>query len=104
MQLLKFHPFLLLQRHFYSCNYCDRQKSNIHQDVPDRLGEREAVSAALRFERGLAVAPLHARTRRQGLWGMSTQFAGDLFHPNDRGYRVWASAFEPLVDSRVREL
>jgi lysophospholipase L1-like esterase len=52
-------------------------------------------------ERGLAVAPLHARTRRQGLWGVGTQFAGDLFHPNDRGYRVWASAFESAVDERA---
>lgn len=55
-------------------------------------------------ERNLVVAELHARTKRQGLWGISTQFAGDLFHPNDRGYRVWASAFEPLVDARAREL
>jgi lysophospholipase L1-like esterase len=55
-------------------------------------------------ERGLVVAPLHSRTRKQGLWGVSTQFAGDLFHPNDRGYRVWASAFEPAVDARRAEL
>jgi acyl-CoA thioesterase I len=55
-------------------------------------------------ERGLVVVSLHARTRRQGLWGVSTQFAGDLFHPNDRGYRVWASAFEGAVDARVAEL
>jgi len=57
---------------------------------------RDAAAA-----RNLVVAPLHARTRRQGLWGVSTQFAGDLFHPNDRGYRVWASAFESAVDARV---
>ncbi|CAN5246361.1 hypothetical protein BH09ACT5_BH09ACT5_07000 [soil metagenome] len=54
--------------------------------------------------RGLVVAPLHARTRKQGLWGVSTQFAGDLFHPNDRGYRVWASAFEEAVDARLAQL
>ena len=53
---------------------------------------------------GLTVAPLHERMRRQGLWGVTTQFAGDLFHPNDRGYRVWASAFLPAVDARLREL
>lgn len=51
-------------------------------------------------ERGLTVVPLHARMRRQGLWGVSTQFAGDLFHPNDRGYRVWASAFLAEIDAR----
>jgi len=55
-------------------------------------------------QRHLTVAPLHARTRRQGLWGVSTQFAGDLFHPNDRGYRVWASAFASAVDARATAL
>jgi lysophospholipase L1-like esterase len=54
--------------------------------------------------RGLTVVPLHRLTRRQGLWGVSTQFAGDLFHPNDRGYRIWASAFESAVDERLRAL
>ena len=51
--------------------------------------------------RQLTVAPLHARTHRQGLWGMGRQFAGDLFHPNDRGYRVWADAFLPAVKARL---
>lgn len=54
--------------------------------------------------RGLVVVPLHALTKRQGLWGVSTQFAGDLFHPNDRGYAVWASAFEPAIGERLRRL
>lgn len=55
-------------------------------------------------DRNLVVVPLHSRTRRQGLWGVSTQFAGDLFHPNDRGYRVWASAFAPAVEARLAQL
>lgn len=55
-------------------------------------------------EHGFAVAPLHSATRRQGLWGVLTQFAGDLFHPNDRGYDVWASAFAPAVTERARAL
>jgi acyl-CoA thioesterase-1 len=55
-------------------------------------------------DHGLAVVPLHALTDRQGLWGVTTQFAGDLFHPNDRGYRVWAEAFQPAVDARLAEL
>lgn len=46
---------------------------------------------------GLTVAPLHASMRREGLRGAFTQFAEDLFHPNDHGYRVWASAFLPAV-------
>ncbi|MGO4592642.1 SGNH/GDSL hydrolase family protein [Leifsonia sp. 2TAF2] len=54
--------------------------------------------------RGLEVVPLHATMRRQGLRGAFTQFAEDLFHPNDHGYRVWASAFLPAVTARAREL
>lgn len=42
---------------------------------------------------GLSVVPLHDALRRQGWSAMLTQFAADLFHPNDRGYRVWADAF-----------
>lgn len=52
----------------------------------------------------LEVVALHARTHRQGLWGVSRQFAGDLFHPNDRGYRIWAAAFESAVDARLAAL
>jgi acyl-CoA thioesterase-1 len=50
------------------------------------------------------VVPLYARTKRQGLWGVSTQFAGDLFHPNDRGYAIWAAAFIPTVDAALQGL
>jgi lysophospholipase L1-like esterase len=39
------------------------------------------------------VVPLHEAMRRQGRRALITQHAADLFHPNDRGYRVWASAF-----------
>lgn len=63
-----------------------------------------AANRILRAEaaaRGLTVVPLHALTKRQGMWGVATQFAGDLFHPNDRGYRVWAKAFEAAVDERL---
>lgn len=55
-------------------------------------------------KRDLIIAPLYRATRRQGLWGVITQFAGDLFHPNDRGYRVWAEAFYPAVEQRLREV
>ncbi|MDN4597179.1 SGNH/GDSL hydrolase family protein [Leifsonia virtsii] len=54
--------------------------------------------------RGLQVVPLHATMRRQGIRGAFTQFAEDLFHPNDHGYRVWASAFLPAATARAREL
>jgi acyl-CoA thioesterase-1 len=32
------------------------------------------------------------------------QFSGDLFHPNDRGYEVWADTFLPAVDARLHTL
>ncbi|MFC3689208.1 SGNH/GDSL hydrolase family protein [Aquipuribacter hungaricus] len=44
-------------------------------------------------EAGLVVVPLNDRLRAEGLQGMLTQTSGDLFHPNDRGYQVWADAF-----------
>jgi acyl-CoA thioesterase-1 len=58
----------------------------------------------LATDRGLRLAPLHAVTRRQTPILALTQAAGDLFHPNDRGYRVWASAFLPLIPAVVRAL
>lgn len=54
-------------------------------------------------ERELTVVPLHDTMKRQGVKGMLTQFANDLFHPNDHGYRVWASAFLPTVTTRMLE-
>lgn len=54
-------------------------------------------------ERGLTVVPLHEAMRRQGIYGAFTQFAEDLFHPNDHGYRVWASAFLPAVNALVAD-
>lgn len=55
-------------------------------------------------DRGLTVVPLYRRTKRQGLWGVTRQFAGDLFHPNDRGYRVWGETFRPALQARLDEL
>lgn len=51
--------------------------------------------------RGLQVVPLHEATRRRGVHGILTEFAQDAFHPNDRGYEVWADAFWPFVRDRV---
>ncbi len=60
--------------------------------------ERDAQQAADTVSRtaarhGLAVVPLHAALARQGAGAMLTEFAADWFHPDDRGYRVWADAF-----------
>lgn len=43
--------------------------------------------------RGLPVVALHEALRREGWAAMASEFAADWFHPNDRGYRVWADAF-----------
>ena len=59
--------------------------------VANRILREEAA------QRGLTVVPLHEAMRREGIRGAITQFAEDWFHPNDHGYRVWASAFLPAV-------
>ena len=68
--------------------------------LPHNERKVAVANAILREEiaaRSLTLAPLHKTMRRQGLRAVVTQFAEDLFHPNDRGYRVWASAFLPAV-------
>ncbi len=54
--------------------------------------------------RGLAVVPLYRATRARGIRGILTEFAADAFHPNDRGYEIWADAFWPLVEDRLRRI
>ncbi len=54
-------------------------------------------------EHGLTVVPLHATTKHQGIAGILTQFAIDMFHPNDHGYRVWANAFAPSLAAQLVE-
>jgi len=55
----------------------------------------EAAGTIRRVARdaGLVVVPLNDRLRDEGLRGMLTQTSGDLFHPNDAGYEIWAAAF-----------
>ncbi len=60
---------------------------------------REAASA-----RGHTVVELHAATEARRDARERNDFALDLFHPNDSGYRVWAAAFIPAVEARAREL
>lgn len=52
-------------------------------------------------EHGLTVVPLHATTKREGLRSVLSQVANDMFHPNDRGYRIWAEAFLPELSAVV---
>ncbi|HEY0247609.1 MAG TPA: SGNH/GDSL hydrolase family protein [Gryllotalpicola sp.] len=65
-------------------------------------GNRLLRAAAARH--GLRVVDLHDAMKREGMIGVATQFAGDLFHPNDRGYVVWANAFDAAVTERLDEV
>ncbi|MGW9632133.1 SGNH/GDSL hydrolase family protein [Agromyces sp. NPDC055520] len=67
-----------------------------------KVAEANRMLRAAAREYGLVVAPLHELTRRQGLRGILTQFARDMFHPNDHGYAVWAEAFRPAVAAVLR--
>lgn len=54
---------------------------------------------------GLDVAPLHEVTRvRTAARTALRDVAADFFHPNDRGYVVWASAFQPLLAEAIEHL
>ena len=66
-----------------------------------KVAEANRMLRTAAREHGLVVAPLHETTRRQGLRGILTQFARDMFHPNDHGYAVWAAAFRPSVEARA---
>jgi len=69
-----------------------------------KVAEANRMLRAAAREHGLAVASLHEATRRQGLRGILTQFARDMFHPNDHGYAVWAAAFRPSITARAAVL
>jgi lysophospholipase L1-like esterase len=66
-----------------------------------KVTEANRMLRAAARDHGLQVVPLHEHTRRQGLRGILTEFARDMFHPNDAGYRVWAAAFRPAVAARL---
>jgi acyl-CoA thioesterase-1 len=92
--------------------YAQLPPASIVADLPCfHIPQRERlVAVANRIVRatadrhGLTVAPLYAVTRRQGILRAVYQSAADLFHPNDRGYAVWASAFLPAVSARAKQL
>jgi acyl-CoA thioesterase-1 len=70
-------------------------------DVPWFMGgawEDNAVRAGVDIAqesaaRGLVLVPLHRALAQRGWASMLTDFAPDWFHPNDKGYRVWANTF-----------
>jgi lysophospholipase L1-like esterase len=66
-----------------------------------KVTEANRLLHAAARDHGLRVVPLHEHTRRQGVRGIFTEFARDMFHPNDAGYRVWAEAFRPAVAAEL---
>jgi lysophospholipase L1-like esterase len=66
-----------------------------------KVAEANRILREVAAEHQLTVVPLHATTKRQGFRSVATQFANDLFHPNDRGYRIWADAFLPELTADV---
>ena len=69
--------------------------------VARRVAEANRIVHEVVEAHGLVLAPLNAETRKGGPVIAIRNAAGDLFHPNDRGHRVWAEAFLPAVRARV---
>ncbi len=78
-----------------SCRACSCRTGSARSRSPTRS------CTASRGEFGLDGGPAarHHEARRAAPDFFNSY--GDLFHPNDRGYEIWASAFEPAVDARV---
>lgn len=73
-------------------------------DLERKVAVANEIVRRVASDLGLAVAPLYATTRRQGYLRTYRNTAKDLFHPNDKGYRVWASAFYPAVEARLARI
>lgn len=81
-------------------------------DVPcfygGRLEERARQAAAIARrvieDAGRVRIDLHAATEARTRDQVRGDFALDMFHPNNRGYTVWAAAFEPAFLARVDEV
>jgi acyl-CoA thioesterase-1 len=69
-----------------------------------RVRQANRILHELADERDLAVVPLHAVTNRFGAAAIVTHHARDMFHPNDRGYRIWARAFLGPASARLAQL
>lgn len=64
-----------------------------------KVAHANGIVRRLAAARGLRVAALHDSTGRTKWRGALTLFAADMFHPNNRGYLGWASAFAPFVEA-----
>ena len=79
-------------------------------DLPSfYIGERErnvrianAIVRKVVAEHSLTLVPLYRATQRRGVSRTALRDVSvDFFHPNDRGYSIWASAFLPLLPTAL---
>lgn len=66
-----------------------------------KVREANRILHTIAVDRGHTVVPIYEATRRRGIPGILTEFAQDAFHPNDRGYEIWADTFWPFVRERL---
>ncbi|MFD5600308.1 SGNH/GDSL hydrolase family protein [Leucobacter sp. NPDC058333] len=69
-----------------------------------KVQEANRMLRLIAVDRGLQLVPLHEATHARGVRGVLTEFAADAFHPNDRGYEIWADTFWPYVEARITAL
>lgn len=72
--------------------------------VHRRVAAANRLIRAAVAEHGFVLAPLHRTTSAGGALATIFGSAGDLFHPNDRGYARWAAAFLPAVRDSIERL
>ncbi len=70
----------------------------------DKVRQANRILHELADQRDLAVVPLHGATNRFGPALLVTHHAKDLFHPNDRGYRIWARTFLGPSAARIEQI
>lgn len=81
-------------------------------DVPCFYGGRgevnsrtaSAIVEGVMSEAGRIPVPLHTTTESRTREQVRGDFALDMFHPNDRGYTLWAAAFQPSFEARMDAL
>ena len=73
-------------------------------DLERKAAVANEIVRRVAAEFGLTVAPLYATTRRQGYLRTVRNTARDMFHPNDDGYRIWASAFDVAIEARLARI
>lgn len=75
----------------------------MHGGWERRAEQAAAVIGRNARARGLVLVPLHRTLEGRGWQAMATDFAPDWFHPNNRGYRVWADAFWTAIEPTYQQ-